>query len=141
MDIKIRNEIIRLKKMRDFHENAYLIDLQLMEEKMVRIEEQINRSSSNVKNAILEKQKQLYEDEIIKIDKNIEHVTNFINKKIESLEKQLNNHENEKHSLVYNIDKLKEMIARRNINDIFEMFEHVTNALTIINDGSSNNQP
>ena len=82
MDINIRNEIIRLKKMRDFHQGAYITNLEFNEDKLVRIEEQISRSSSPIKKNIFEKQKEIYEKEIEKIDKNIEQVVNFINNKI-----------------------------------------------------------
>lgn len=137
MDIKIRNEIIRLKKMKELHHASYITTLDMNEDKLRRIDEQIERSNSTVKKDILEKQKQVYHNEIEKIDRNIEQITNFVNNKIETLESQLVSMEKEKHSLVYNIDMLKNAIERRNTNEIFEMFEYVVNALVIINDGSS----
>ena len=141
MDIKIRNEIIRLKRMKELHHVSYITTLDMNEDKLIRINEQIERSTSTVKRDILEKQRQLYQSEIEKMDKNIEQITNFINNKIETLEGQLGNIENEKHSLAYNLDMLKKGIERRNTNEIFDMFEYVVNALTIINDGSSCTQP
>jgi DNA anti-recombination protein RmuC len=141
MDIKIRNEIIRLKRMKELHHASYITTLDMNEDKLRRIDEQIEKTASIVKKDILEKQRQMYQNEIEKFDRNIEQITNFVNNKIEALENQLVTMENEKHSLAHNIDMLKKAIVRRNTNDIFDMFEYVTNALIIINDGSSNTQP
>lgn len=137
MDIKIRNEIIRLKRMKELHQASYMTNLDFNEDKLTRINDQIERSTSSVKKEILNKQRQLYQNEIEKIDKNIEQVTNFVNSKIEALEGQLSEFEKEKHSLAYNVNMLKKAIERRNTNEIFEMFEYVTNALEIINEDSS----
>lgn len=137
MDIKIRNEIIRFKRMKELHQASYMTNLDINEDKLTRINYQIDRTTSSVKKEILNKQRQLYQDEIEKIDKNIEHITNFISRKIEALEGQLSEFEKEKHSLAYNVNMLKKAIERRNTNEIFEMFEYVTNALEIINEDSS----
>jgi tRNA U34 5-carboxymethylaminomethyl modifying GTPase MnmE/TrmE len=95
---------------------------------------QIDKSDSEVKKQILNKQKLYYERQIEKIDKNLEHTTNVINGKIDYFEEQLQNLEKEKHSLGYNVEKLKKALERRNTNEIFDMFEYVTNAIVIINE-------
>jgi predicted nucleic acid-binding Zn-ribbon protein len=85
-----------------------------------------------VKKQILSKQKEYYERQIEKLDKNLEITTNAINQKIEYFEEKLQNLEKEKRSLDYNVEKLKKALERRNTNEIFDMFEFVTNAITII---------
>lgn len=137
MDIKIRNEITRLTKLRDFHHISYIAALDINDEKLRRIDEQIARSTSATKTAILEKQRQVYLTEIEKNDKNIENITTFFTHKIETLENQLS----EKKTLSHTIDTLKNAIERRNTDDIFTMFEHVLHALTLIEEGSSCTQP
>ena len=62
----------------------------------------------------------------------MENTTLAINQKIEYFEEQLQNLEKEKRSLDYNIERLKKGLERRNTNEIFDMFECVTNAITII---------
>ena len=37
-----------------------------------------------------------------------------------------------KESFEFNIDRIREIVSKRNVNDIFAMFEHVANALEII---------
>jgi|AntAceMinimDraft_12_1070368.scaffolds.fasta_scaffold12053_4 septal ring factor EnvC (AmiA/AmiB activator) len=137
MDIKIRNEIIRLKNAKELYQGTYLEKLEDYDEKIIRLGNQIERATSDVKCEILERQRKLYLDEIEKIDKNMENTIKFIDTKMDTFNKQLANIDNEKKSFDYNIDKLKKAIERRNVNEIFDMFECVSNALTILNDEAS----
>jgi predicted nucleic acid-binding Zn-ribbon protein len=116
------------------YHTSYVEEFEDFEEKIMRLSVQIEKSESEVKKQILNKQKTYYERQIEKIDKNLEHTTNVINGKIEYFEEQLQNLEKEKHSLGYNVEKLKKALERRNTNEIFDMFEYVTNAIVIINE-------
>ena len=91
MDIRIRNEIIRLKNAKKMYQGAYLENLEDYDEKVMRLESQIERAISDVKREILEKQKKMYLDEIAKIDTNMESTTKFIDTKLETLDKELKN--------------------------------------------------
>jgi predicted nucleic acid-binding Zn-ribbon protein len=134
MDTKLRAEIKKLIYTRDVYHTSYVEEFEDFEEKIMRLSVQIEKSESEVKKQILNKQKTYYERQIEKIDKNLEHTTNVINGKIEYFEEQLQNLEKEKHSLGYNVEKLKKALERRNTNEIFDMFEYVTNAIVIINE-------
>ena len=132
MDTKLCKEIIRLKNTKEMYHDTYLSKLEDYDEKIVRLESQIDRTTSDVKREILEKQRSFYLNEIEKIDKTMEHTTRFIDKKMDTLETQLNTLSKEKKSFEFNIKKLKESIERRNTGEIFDMFECVTNALTAL---------
>ena len=131
MDTKLCKEIISLKNAKKLYQTTYVTNLEELQVKLERLNNQTDRCGSDVKREILERQRTLYENEIQKIDVNIENTTKFIDKKIEKLETQLNK---EKKSVEYNIDKLKKALERRNVNEIFDMFECVSNALTTLND-------
>lgn len=137
MDIKIRTEIIRLKNVKEQYQSNYVTALDEIQEKIERLELQLDRTTSEVKSEILQRQKKFYEAEIEKMDRTIESTTKFLDKKIEALEKQMTQLDKEKRSLDYNIEKLKAALERRNANEIFDMFEFVTNSLDIIKDDSS----
>lgn len=137
MDIKIRSEIIRLKNVKEQYQSNYVTTLDEVQDKIERLEVQLDRTTSEVKSEILQRQKKFYEAEIEKMDRTIESTTKFLDKKIEALEKQMTQLEKEKRSLDYNIEKLKAALERRNVNEIFDMFEFVTNSLEIVKDETS----
>ena len=134
MDLKIKSEIKKLVYNRDLYHSNYVEELEEFETKIQRLDAQADRTESEVKKQILSKQKEYYERQIEKLDKNLEITTNAINQKIEYFEEQLQNLEKEKRSLDYNVEKLKKALERRNTNEIFDMFEYVTNAITIIHE-------
>jgi predicted RNase H-like nuclease (RuvC/YqgF family) len=119
------------------YQDTYLEKLEDYDEKVTRLESQIERAISDVKHGMLEKQKKMYLDEIAKLDKNMESTTTFIDTKLETLDKELKNINNEKKSYDCNIDKLNKALERRNANEIFDMFEYVSNALNILKDEKS----
>jgi predicted nucleic acid-binding Zn-ribbon protein len=137
MDIKIRSEIIRLKNVKEQYQSNYVTTLDEVQDKIERLEVQLDRTTSEVKSEILQRQKKFYEAEIEKMDRTIESTTKFLDKKIEALEKQMTQLDKEKRSLDYNIEKLKAALERRNVNEIFDMFEFVTNSLEIVKDETS----
>ena len=137
MDIKLKNEIKRLEYNLELYHASYMQELDEIEEKKQRIDVQIERCTSEVKREVLRKQKEHYEKQISRLDNNMENNTRTINEKIGNFKKKLEELEKEKRSLEYNIDKLKVALERRNTSEIFDMFEYVTNAITILHEESS----
>jgi len=107
MDIKLRNEINRLTKTREDYHQTYVQNLEIIEDKIAKLDIQIELTDSNVKRGILEKQRIVYQKDIRKIDSTMESTTNLLNKKIESIEQALENIEKEKESFDFNIKKLR----------------------------------
>ena len=135
MDLKLRNEINRLTKTREDYHQTYVQNLQIIEEKIAKLDIQIELTDSNVKRGILEKQRIVYQKDVRKIDRTMESTTNLLNKKIESIEQSLENIEKEKESFDFNIKKLRTGIINENTGEIFDMFSSVVNALEILNRG------
>ena len=135
MDIKLRNEINRLTKTREDYHQTYVQNLEIIEEKIAKLDIQIELTDSNVKRGILEKQRIVYQKDVRKIDSTMESTTNLLNKKIESIEQSLENIEKEKESFDFNIKKLRTGIINENTGEIFDMFSSVVNALEILNRG------
>ena len=135
MDIKLRNEINRLTKTREDYHQTYVQNLEIIEDKIAKLDVQIELTDSNVKRGILEKQRIVYQKDVRKIDSTMESTTNLLNKKIESIEQALENIEKEKESFDFNIKKLRNGIINENTGEIFDMFSSVVNALEILNRG------
>ena len=135
MDIKLRNEINRLTKTREDYHQTYVQNLEIIDEKIAKLDVQIELTDSNVKRGILEKQRIVYQKDVRKIDSTMESTTNLLNKKIESIEQALENIEKEKESFDFNIKKLRSGIINENTGEIFDMFSSVVNALEILNRG------
>ena len=135
MDLKLRNEINRLTKTREDYHQTYVQNLETIEEKIAKLDTQIELTDSNVKRGILEKQRIVYQKDVRKIDSTMESTTNILNKKIESIEQALENIEKEKESFDFNIKKLRTGIINENTGEIFDMFSSVVNALEILNRG------
>lgn len=134
MDIKLKNEIKRLEYNLELYHASYMQELDEIEEKTQRIDIQIDKCTSEVKREVLRKQKEQYEKQISRLDNNMENNTRTINEKIGNFKKKLEELEKEKRSLEYNVDKLKAALERRNTSEIFDMFEYVTNAITILHE-------
>ncbi|AET43551.1 hypothetical protein MPWG_00061 [Micromonas pusilla virus PL1] len=135
MDLKLRSEINRLTKTREDYHQTYVQNLEIIEDKIAKLDIQIELTDSNVKRGILEKQRIVYQKDVRKIDSTMESTTNLLNKKIESIEQALENIEKEKESFDFNIKKLRTGIINENTGEIFDMFSSVVNALEIINRG------
>ena len=135
MDLKLRSEINRLTKTREYYHQTYVQNLEIIEDKIAKLDIQIELTDSNVKRGILEKQRIVYQKDVRKIDSTMESTTNLLNKKIESIEQALENIEKEKESFDFNIKKLRTGIINGNTGEIFDMFSSVVNALEILNRG------
>ena len=141
MDTKLQNEIKRLSYNLELYHASYMQELEEYEEKMQRLDFQIEKSSSDVKREILRKQKEHYEKHIEKLDRDMEASTRMINEKIDVYTQKIADLEKEKRSLDYNVEKLKKALERRNTSEIFDMFEYVTNAITILHEEASSRVP
>ena len=134
MDTKIQLEIKHLKYNLELYHASYMQELEHLEEKTQRLDFQIENCTSDVKREIIKRQKDYYQQRIEELDKNMEHNTNVFNTKITQLEEKLTSLREEKRSIDYNIKQLGNALERRNVNEIFDMFEHVKNAITILHE-------
>ena len=134
MDTKIQLEIKHLKYNLELYHASYMQELEHLEEKTQRLDFQIENCTSDVKREIIKRQKDYYQQQIEELDKNMEHNTNVFNTKITQLEEKLTSLREEKRSIDYNIKQLGNTLERRNVNEIFDMFEHVKNAITILHE-------
>lgn len=141
MDIKLQNEIKRLRHTLELYHTSYVQELEEIEDKIQKIDLQIKKCMADVKTEmkveILKRQKKHYENLISRLDNQMEINTNKLKDRINNYENKLIEVEKEKRSLDYNIEKLNLALERRNTSDIFDMFESVTNAITILRDESS----
>jgi predicted nucleic acid-binding Zn-ribbon protein len=129
-------EISRLEKIKEFYKQSYISNVDYCEDKIERINDKLESASSSIKKEILETQKQQYQKEIEDIDKSLEKTLSDIDKKIEIIQnkrKELEEEvQKERESFDFNIEKLRSAIERKNIADLFKMFEYTTNALSIL---------
>jgi|TARA_B100001142_G_scaffold145124_1_gene146090 predicted nucleic acid-binding Zn-ribbon protein len=132
MESKIYNEISRLMRMRELCHETYLVNLEDVQEKIEKVNNQIKQTESTVKIEILERQRTLYNKEIRKLDNSMEKTTDTLNQKINVLQVQLNNIQKERESFEYNIEKIRNGIENENTGDIFNLFSNVLNALEIL---------
>ena len=132
MESKIYNEISRLMRMRELCHETYLVNLEDVQEKIEKVNNQIKQTESTVKIEILERQRTLYNKEIRKLDNSMEKTTDTLNQKINVLQVQLNNIQKERESFEYNIEKIRNGIENENTGDIFNLFSTVLNALDIL---------
>jgi len=122
----MQQEIDRLTKLKDICKNSYSESLLYFQNKLERIESQIERTAENsLKREILDSQKVHINSEIANLDAAMEDAVREIDSKIQL-------RKNEENSFEYNMKKLKECLERRNVNEIFNAFDMISNALTIL---------
>jgi len=83
MDIK--QQIEALEQSKEFHHQKYLNNLQIIDDKIERVEKQMERTKSQVKRDLLNRHIDWYEEEILKMDEAIEVITQKLNSEIERL--------------------------------------------------------
>jgi len=134
----IDRELKALDHAKEVHEQKYIHNIHILDEKIERIEKQLERTKSPVKCDLLKRQLHWYESEIEKMDEAIDVIMKKINSEIERLtniktvtEEKIRN---EKKSLDYNIQKIRECARDRNVYRIVDALESVANALEIIRD-------
>ena len=134
MDIK--QQIEAHERAKEFHHEKYLSNLQIIDEKISRIEKQIERTKSQVKRDLLKRHIDWYEEEILKMDEAIEIITKKYDSEIERLHGVIKSVEErkqkEKKSFEYNIENIRVCCKNRSAATIFEALESVANALEII---------
>jgi flagellar biosynthesis chaperone FliJ len=101
-----------------------------------RINVQIDNTTSGLKREILSKQREHYQIEIENLDQTMEKSIDALNIKIDQLEKKRKELEiqakQEVESFEFNIDQIRGALERRNVGEIFNVLENVTNALVIL---------
>jgi len=133
-DIKI--QIQAHERAKEFHHEKYLNNLQIIDDKIDRIEKQMEKTKSHVKRDLLNRHIDWYEEEIVKMDEAIEVITRKYESEIERLTKLIESikerSEKEKKSFEYNIEKIRDCCKNRSASTMFEALESVANALEII---------
>jgi uncharacterized protein YukE len=133
-DIKI--QIQEHERAKNFHHEKYLNNLQIIDDKIDRIEKQINKTKSHVKRDLLKRHIDWYEQEIVKMDQAIEVITQKYDSEIDRLTKIIETmkerSEKEKKSFEYNIEKIRNCCKNRNVATMFDALDSVANALEII---------
>jgi|TARA_B100001094_G_scaffold61193_2_gene56870 hypothetical protein len=134
MDIK--QQIEALEQSKEFHHQKYLNNLQIIDDKIERVEKQMERTKSQVKRDLLNRHIDWYEEEILKMDEAIEVITQKLNSEIERLGGVMKSHEErkqkEKKSFEYNIENIRKCCKNRSAATMFDALESVANALEII---------
>ena len=134
MDIK--QQIEALEQSKEFHHQKYLNNLQIIDDKIERVEKQVERTKSPVKRDLLNRHIDWYEEEILKMDEAIEVITQKLNSEIERLKGVMKSHEErkqkEKKSFEYNIENIRVCCKKRSAATMFDALESVANALEII---------
>lgn len=132
----INRQIEALEKSKDFHNEKYLNNIQIIDDKIESIEKQLERTKSQVKRDLLKRCLDWYETEIEKMDEAISVIIEKIDNEIErleSLKKTIEEQQRkEKESFEYNIQKIRECARDRNVYRIVDALESVANALEII---------
>jgi len=134
LDIKQQIEV--LEKSKEYHYEKYLNNIAIIDEKISRVEKQIERTKSQVKRELLKRHLDWYEEENLKMDQAVEVITTKIDSEIERLENVMKSIEEkrqkEKSSFEYNIENIRNCCKNRSTATMFQALESVANALEII---------
>ena len=132
----INRQIEALEKAKDIHNEKYSNNIQMLDEKMQRVEKRLENTKSELKRDLLMRHIDWYETEIEKMDEAINVIVEKIDNEIERLEsikKTIEEQQRkEKESFEYNIQKIRECARDRNVYRIVDALESVANALEII---------
>jgi len=132
----INRQIEALEKAKDIHNEKYSNNIQMLDEKMQRVEKRLENTKSELKRDLLMRHIDWYETEIEKMDEAINIIVEKIDNEIERLESIKKTIEEqqikEKESFEYNIQKIRECARDRNVYRIVDALESVANALEII---------
>lgn len=132
----INEQIEALKKAKDIHNEKYVHNIQILDEKMERVEKRLEKTKSELKREVLKRHIDWYETEIEKMDEAINVIIEKIDNEIERLEgvkKSIEDQQRKKkESFEYNIQQIRECARDRNVYRIVDALEAVANALEII---------
>ena len=134
--MKLLSEISRLEAIKEAYKQSYISNFEFLEEKLSRINVQIDNTNSGLKREILSKQREHYQAEIENLDQTMEKSIDALNVKIDQLEKKHKELEiqtkKEVESFDFNIEQIRGALERRNVGEVFNILENVTNALDIL---------
>jgi predicted nucleic acid-binding Zn-ribbon protein len=132
----INRQIESLENAKDIHNEKYSNNIQMLDEKMQRVEKRLENTKSELKRNLLMRHIDWYETEIEKMDEAINVIIEKIDNEIERLESIKKTIEEQqrkkKESFEYNIQKIRECARDRNVYRIVDALESVANALEII---------
>ena len=133
---EIKEQIAAYERAKEFHHEKYLNNLSIIDEKIDRIEKQMEKTKSQVKRDLLKRSLDWYEEETIKMDEAIETITSKIDSEIKRLQEVIKSIElrrdREKNSFEYNIENIRKCCKNRSTATMFDALESVANALEII---------
>jgi len=133
---EIKTQIQSLEKSKEYHHEKYLENIAIIDDKITRIERQIEKTKSQVKKELLKRHLDWYEEETLKMDEAIEVITAKIDSQIERLQELITSveqrKEKEKNSFDFNIQTIRECIKQRSTSNVFNALDAVANALEII---------
>ena len=134
--MQVKEQIVALERAKEFHHEKYLNNIQLIDDKIDRIEKQLEKTKSQVKRDLLKRTLDWYEQEINKMDEAVDVVTTKIDSEIQRLQEIIKSaelrREKEKKSFEYNIENIRKCCKNRSTATLFDAFESVANALEII---------
>jgi len=134
--MQVKDQIVALERAKEFHHEKYLNNIQIIDDKIDRIEKQLEKTKSQVKRDLLKRTLDWYEEEINKMDEAVDVVTTKIDSEIQRLQEFIKSaelrREKEKKSFEYNIEKIRNCCKNRSAATMFEALESVANALEII---------
>ena len=134
--MQVKEQIVALERAKEFHHEKYLNNIQLIDDKIDRIEKQLEKTKSQVKRDLLKRTLDWYEQEINKMDEAVDVVTTNIDSEIQRLQEIIKSaelrREKEKKSFEYNIENIRKCCKNRSTATLFDAFESVANALEII---------
>ena len=134
--MKLLSEISRLEAIKEAYKQSYISNFEFLEEKLSRINVQIDNTNSGLKREILSKQREHYQIEIDNLDQTMEKSIDALNVKIDQLEKKHKELEiqakKEVESFDFNIEQIRGALERRNVGEVFNVLENMTNALVIL---------
>jgi len=135
---QIDQHITQLNQALELHEQKYAENIEILDNKLIKISNQLDRTNSPIRREILMKQIDYYEDQTQRMDHAIQTIRQDINNQIVKMEQLKKSEEDkkkkEKNSLEYNIEHIRKCCKNRSATSLFEALESVANALEIIRD-------
>jgi len=135
---QIDQHITQLNQALELHEQKYTENIEILDNKLIKISNQLDRTNSPIRREILMKQIDYYEDQTQRMDHAIQTIRQDINNQIVKMEQLKKSEEDkkkkEKNSLEYNIEHIRKCCKNRSATSLFEALESVANALEIIRD-------
>jgi ATP-dependent Clp protease ATP-binding subunit ClpA len=134
--MNIDYDIKRLENLQALNEKAFEEKTAVIYERIDKLEKQLDKSSNQHKRHVILTRIDFYENELSKLHDALEIVTTDIENKLKKMkeirDEQLEKKKQKTESLDYNVKYLREAISRRNVNEIYSMFESVVNCIDIL---------